>query len=52
MLLSKTLKKQDQLISIATKICIHINAKLGEEIWAVQIPVCSFFFLFLLFNNK
>jgi len=50
MLLSKTLQKQGQLMSVATKVGIQINAKLGGEIWAVQIPVCSFFF-FSLFNN-
>jgi aubergine-like protein len=43
MLLSKTLQKQGQLMSVATKVGIQINAKLGGEIWAVQIPVCSFF---------
>ncbi|CAF5042242.1 unnamed protein product, partial [Rotaria socialis] len=38
MLLSKTLQKPGQLMSVATKVCIEINAKLGGEIWAVQIP--------------
>ncbi|CAF3532884.1 unnamed protein product [Rotaria socialis] len=38
MLLSKTLQKQGQLMSVATKVGIQINAKLGGEIWAVQIP--------------
>ncbi len=51
MILSKTLQKQGQLMSVATKVGIQINAKLGGEIWAVQIPVCSFFF-FVLFNNN
>ncbi|CAM2730613.1 unnamed protein product, partial [Rotaria socialis] len=27
-----------QLMSVATKVGIEINAKLGGEIWAVQIP--------------
>lgn len=49
MLLSKTLQKQGQLMSVATKVGIQINAKLGGEIWAVQIPVCLFSFIF---NNK
>ena len=30
-------------MSVATKIGIQINAKLGGEIWAVQIPVCFIF---------
>ncbi|CAF1131387.1 unnamed protein product [Adineta steineri] len=38
MLLSKTLQKPGQLMSVATKVGIQINAKLGGEIWAVQIP--------------
>lgn len=46
MLLSKTLQKQGQLMSVATKVGIQINAKLGGEIWAVQIPVCLFFLYF------
>jgi aubergine-like protein len=45
MLLSKTLQKQGQLMSVATKVGIQINAKLGGEIWSVQIPVCLFLFL-------
>jgi aubergine-like protein len=50
MILSKTLQKQGQLMSVATKVGIQINAKLGGEIWAVQIPVCLF--VFSLFNNN
>jgi hypothetical protein len=46
MLLTKTLQKQGQLMSVATKVGIQINAKLGGEIWSVQIPVCSFLFFF------
>jgi hypothetical protein len=30
-------------MSVATKVGIQINAKLGGEIWSVQIPVCLFF---------
>jgi hypothetical protein len=36
---SKTLQKQDQFMSVVTKIGIQIHAKLGDEIWTVQIPV-------------
>jgi hypothetical protein len=43
MLPTKILQKQGQLISVATKVDIQINAKLGDEICSVQIPVCSFF---------
>lgn len=34
----KTLLRQNQLISVATKIGLQVNAKLGGEIWAVDIP--------------
>jgi aubergine-like protein len=38
MVLTKTLTRRNQLMSIATKIGIQINAKLGGEIWGVHIP--------------
>ncbi|CAF0863904.1 unnamed protein product, partial [Didymodactylos carnosus] len=38
MVLSKTLSKRGQLMSVATKIGIQLNAKLGGEIWGVNIP--------------
>ena len=41
MLLSRRLQKPGQLMSVATKVGIQINAKLGGEIWSVQIPVRS-----------
>jgi hypothetical protein len=44
MILSKTLQKPGQLMSVATKVGIQINAKLGGEIWTVQIPVGLFLF--------
>ena len=34
----KTLTRQNQLMSVATKIGMQINAKLGGELWSVQIP--------------
>ena len=37
--LSRTLQKAGQLMSVATKVEIQINAKLGGEIWSVPIPV-------------
>lgn len=39
MVLLKTLNKQGQLMSVATKIGIQMSAKLGGEIWSVPIPV-------------
>ena len=38
MVLTSTLARQNQLMSVATKIGIQINAKLGGEIWHVDIP--------------
>ncbi|CAF4140900.1 unnamed protein product [Rotaria sp. Silwood2] len=38
MVLTKTLSRRNQLMSVATKIGIQINAKLGGEVWGVQIP--------------
>ncbi|CAF3792734.1 unnamed protein product [Rotaria magnacalcarata] len=38
MVVTRTLKRQNQLMSVATKIGIQINAKLGGEVWGVQIP--------------
>ncbi|CAF1184445.1 unnamed protein product [Adineta steineri] len=38
MVLTKTLTRRNQLMSVATKIGIQINAKLGGEVWGVQIP--------------
>jgi aubergine-like protein len=34
----KTLTRRNQLMSVATKIGIQINAKLGGEVWGVHIP--------------
>lgn len=39
MVLAKTVSKKNQLMSVATKIGIQLNAKLGGEIWGVTIPV-------------
>ncbi|UJR37097.1 hypothetical protein I4U23_029801 [Adineta vaga] len=38
MVLAKTISKKNQLMSVATKIGIQLNAKLGGEIWGVTIP--------------
>ena len=34
----KTLSRRNQLMSVAIKISLQINAKLGGEIWSVKIP--------------
>ncbi|MPC89036.1 Piwi-like protein 4 [Portunus trituberculatus] len=36
---SRTLFKKPRLMSVATKIAIQINCKLGGEPWGVSIPV-------------
>ena len=41
MVLAKTISRKNQLMSVATKIGIQLNAKLGGEIWGVTIPVCE-----------
>ncbi|CAF0742824.1 unnamed protein product [Didymodactylos carnosus] len=38
MVLTKTISRRQQLMSVATKIGIQLNAKLGGEIWGVAIP--------------
>lgn len=43
MVLAKTISKKNQLMSVATKIGIQLNAKLGGEIWGVTIPVSAEF---------
>nr|XP_009860146.1 piwi-like protein 1 isoform X1 [Ciona intestinalis]XP_018669549.1 piwi-like protein 1 isoform X1 [Ciona intestinalis]XP_026692672.1 piwi-like protein 1 isoform X1 [Ciona intestinalis]XP_026692673.1 piwi-like protein 1 isoform X1 [Ciona intestinalis]XP_026692674.1 piwi-like protein 1 isoform X1 [Ciona intestinalis]XP_026692675.1 piwi-like protein 1 isoform X2 [Ciona intestinalis]XP_026692676.1 piwi-like protein 1 isoform X3 [Ciona intestinalis] len=37
--LSRTLSKPQRVMSIATKIAIQMNCKLGGEAWAVKIPL-------------
>ena len=39
---ARTLSKQQQLMSVATKIAIQMNCKLGGEAWALEIPVSIF----------
>ncbi|CAH1233753.1 PIWIL1 [Branchiostoma lanceolatum] len=38
-IVSRTLSKQQMLMSMCTKIGIQMNCKLGGEIWAVEIPM-------------
>ncbi|CAG5135544.1 unnamed protein product [Candidula unifasciata] len=37
--LQKTLMKKQGLMSVATKIAIQMNCKMGGEVWGVEIPV-------------
>uniref|UniRef100_H2ZV85 Piwi like RNA-mediated gene silencing 4 n=1 Tax=Latimeria chalumnae TaxID=7897 RepID=H2ZV85_LATCH len=39
--LARTLSKQNMLMSVATKLAMQINCKLGGELWAVEIPLKS-----------
>lgn len=38
-ILSKTLNNERRLMSVATKIAIQINCKLGGDAWCVTLPV-------------
>ncbi|XP_078682107.1 piwi-like protein 1 [Branchiostoma floridae x Branchiostoma belcheri] len=40
-ILSKTLNKKQMLMSVATKIGMQLNCKMGGELWAVEIPLTS-----------
>jgi len=37
--LSRTLNKKQMLMSVATKIAIQLNCKMGGEVWSLDIPV-------------
>jgi len=41
MILDRTLGKRNMLISVATKVAIQINCKMGGEVWKLQIPVST-----------
>ena len=38
-ILQITLSKKQNLMSVATKVAMQLNCKLGGELWAVEIPV-------------
>lgn len=40
-IVSRTLSKKQMLMSVATKIILQMNCKLGGELWALDIPVSS-----------
>lgn len=45
--LARTLTKPGMMMSVATKIAMQIICKLGGELWAVEIPVSSYFKAFI-----
>jgi len=50
MILSRTLTKDRTMImSVATKVVLQMNCKMGGELWAVKIPVASLDFYFVNF---
>ena len=49
-IVGRTLAKKQMLMSVATKIAIQLNCKLGGEVWAVEIPV-SFTFISVLVRS-
>ena len=38
-MLSRTLNKKQMLMSVATKIAIQLNCKIGGEVWALEVPL-------------
>lgn len=39
MVVARTLTKKQGLMSVATKIALQLNCKMGGELWSVDIPV-------------
>ena len=37
--MSRTLAKKQMMMSVATKVAIQLNCKLGGEVWTLEIPV-------------
>lgn len=37
------------LMSVATKIAIQLNCKLGGEVWHLEIPVCKLIYILKIF---
>lgn len=42
-IVSRTLSKQQMLMSVATKIAMQMNCKMGGDLWRVEIPVSRSF---------
>ncbi|KAL4223114.1 Piwi-like protein 1 [Mactra antiquata] len=38
-IVSRTLSKKQMMMSVATKVAIQLNCKLGGEVWALEIPL-------------
>ena len=51
-IVTKTISKKQMLMSVATKIVLQINCKLGGELWALEIPVCYYDKLHLQYCTK
>lgn len=46
-IVSRTISKPKALMTVATKVAIQLNCKLGGEPWTVDIPVsinCKFYY--------
>nr|QQA03725.1 Piwi protein [Apostichopus japonicus] len=39
MILGKTISKRQMVMSVATKVAMQLNCKLGGDLWAVEIPL-------------
>ena len=46
---ARTLSKKQMLMSVATKIAIQLNCKLGGEVWHLEIPVCKLIYILKIF---
>ena len=44
---ARTISQPNKLRSVTQKIALQINCKLGGELWALDIPLVSFNFVFL-----
>ena len=40
-IVSRTLMKKQMMMSVATKVAIQLNCKMGGEVWALDIPVST-----------
>ena len=45
---ARTISQPNKLRSVTQKIALQINCKLGGELWALDIPLVSFNFVFLI----
>ena len=40
-IVARTISKKQNLMSVATKVAMQLNCKLGGELWALDVPVSS-----------